>query len=140
MQRVAAEDLAAPLQLLEESLRDGLPVSREFTEQLREELRKGETELLAVYSGENVVGVLMLSYRLNVAAGGSFASIEELHVSPNYQSQGIGSVLLDAAGERCRANGVSYIEVQAEGEIPGFYVALGYEKEETEVLSRAYPL
>lgn len=140
MQRVAAEDLAAPLRLLEESLRDGLPVSREFTEQLREELRKGEIELLALCSEENVVGVLILSYRLNVAGGGSFASIEELHVSPNYRGQGIGSALLDAAGERCRANGVSYIEVQAEGDALGFYAALGYEREEVEVLSRSYPL
>ena len=137
---MAAQDLAAPLKLLEESLRDGLPVSREFTEQLREELRKGEIELLAVYSGENVVGVLMLSYRLNVAAGGHFASIEELHVSPNYRGQGIGSALLDTAGERCRANGVSYIEAQAEGEAAGFYAALGYEREEVEVLSRSYAL
>ena len=141
MERVSPEDLAAPLHLLEESLRAGDPVSTGFIEQLREKMQKGETVLLAAYSEERVLGVLMLDHRLNVAAGGRFASIEELHVRPEARRRGVGRALLDAAGEHRRAHGVSYIEVQAEGEAIVFYAALGYEREGgVEVLSRSYLL
>ncbi|MGI9048183.1 MAG: GNAT family N-acetyltransferase [Rubrobacteraceae bacterium] len=144
---MSVEDRIPPLKLLEESLRGGTPVPPDFTKKLRESARKGETVLLAAYlgekgeKGENVVGVLVLAYRLNIAAGGCFASIEELHVSPEARSQGVGRALLNAAAEHWSTHGVSYVEVQAEGEAAGFYAALGYEREEgVEVLSRSYPL
>ena len=141
MERAKPESLAAPLNLLYESLRDGEPASPEFAENLSEVVRSGEIELLAAYSEESVVGVLVLAYRLNVAAGGRFASVEELHVRPEARRRGVGRALLDAAARDCRTRGVSYVEVQAEGEATGFYSALGYEREEElEVLSRSYPL
>ena len=113
---------------------------REFAEQLREEVRKGETALFTAYAGESAVGVLVLAYRLNLAAGGRFASIEELHVRTEFRGRGLGRALMDAAARDCRACGVSYVEVQAEGDAVGFYAALGYEREGVEVLSRSYPL
>ena len=98
--------------------------------------------MLAASEGTGrVVGVALLSFGLNVSAGGPFASIEELQVVPGARRRGVGRALLAAVEERCVARGVSYVEVQTDDEAAPFYEAAGYEREEgVLVLSCGLPL
>ena len=136
---ISTIDLAEPLVLLEESLRDGEPVPEALVEKLRRSVEAGDTEVLAARTEDRTVGVAVLAYRLNISAGGSFASVEDLYVRPEARRQGVGTALLTAADERCAARGVSYVEIQVEDEpAEAFYKALGYEAEtDTRVLSRS---
>jgi ribosomal protein S18 acetylase RimI-like enzyme len=137
-----ASDLAEPLSLLETSLRDGEPVPEAFVEKLRGHVRSGNMDVLAARSEGRTLGVVILAYRPNIAAGALFASIEDLYVSPEARRQGMGQALLAAADERCRARKISYVEVQVEDETArSFYTSLGYEPEQTvSVLSRSLPI
>ena len=139
---VPATGLAAPLALLEESLRDGEPVPKRFADHLRKAVEAGDIEMLAARTEDRILGVVVLAYRLNVSAGGLFASIEDLYVRPEARRQGVGRALLEAANERCVARGVSYVEVQVEDDdAEAFYTAFGYERElGALVLSRSLPI
>ena len=142
MRLVTPDRLAEGLALLEEALREGEPVSTPFVEELRGAVERGDLEMLAArQEAGRVVGVVLLSYGLNISAGGPFASIEELHVRPGVRRRGVGRTLLAAVEERCEKRGVSYVEVQTDDEAMAFYEALGYEREEgVLVLSRGLPL
>jgi GNAT superfamily N-acetyltransferase len=135
-------ELAEPLSLLEESLREGEPVPEDFAESLREAAKTGAVEVLAARAEGRAVGVAVLSYRLSISAAGLLASIEDLYVRPDSRRQGMGRALLEAVEERCASRGVSYVEVQVEDEgAAAFYSAMGYEEEPgVRVLSRSYSL
>jgi ribosomal protein S18 acetylase RimI-like enzyme len=139
---VPPDRLAEGLALLEEALREGEPVSAPFVEKLSCAVARGDLEMLAARDeAGRVVGVVLLSYGLNVSAGGPFASIEELHVRSGARHQGVGRTLLAAVEERCAARGISYVEVQTDDEAVAFYETLGYEREEgVLLLSRGLPL
>lgn len=139
---IPAPDLVEPLALLEESLRDGKPIPEAFAERLRAAVEAGDIEMLAARKEGEIVGVAVLAYRLNVSAGGLFASIEDLYVRPEARRQREGDHLLEAAEERCAARGISYVEVQVEDdEAEAFYNARGYEPETgVRVLSRSLTL
>ena len=139
---VLASDLAAPLALLEESLRDGEPVPRAFAENLRKSVEAGDIELLTALSENQILGVAVLAYRPNISSGAPFASIEDLYVRPEARLKGIGRTLLTAADERCTARGISYVEVQVDDQTTeAFYKTLGYEMEEgVRVLSLSLPI
>jgi GNAT superfamily N-acetyltransferase len=127
---VPVTGLAGPLALLEEALRDSEPVPEHFADRLRRAVEAGEIEILAARTEEQILGVAVIAYRLNVSAGGLFASIEDLYVRPEARRQSIGRTLLQAADERCARHGISYIEVQVEErKAETFYAALGYEPE-----------
>jgi GNAT superfamily N-acetyltransferase len=130
------------LRLLEESLRDGEPLSEEFISRMSRLVETGDAEILAARKDGRAVGVLVLAFRPNVSLGGLFASIEELFVEPDERRRGVGGKLLEAVEERCRRRGVSYVEVHAEEDgAMVFYEKLGYEEErEVRVLSRSYTL
>ena len=97
--------------------------------------------MLAAREEGAVVGVVLLSYGLNVSAGGPFASIEEFQVRREARRRGVGRALLAAVEERCAVRGVSYVEVQTDEWAAAFYEATGYEREEgVFVLSRTLPL
>ena len=135
------EDLAAPLELLEECLRDAEPVPEAFAGRLRAAVEAGTLEVLTARMGDRVVGVAVLSYRLSVSTGGLFASIEDLHVRSEARRRGVGRALLETVGVRCAARGVSYVEVQTDDEAASFYASLRYELEPgVLVLSRTYAL
>ena len=135
-------ELAEPLRLLEEYLREGEPVPEDFAETLREAAETGAVEVLAARAEGRVVGVAVLAYRLSISAAGLFASIEDLYVRPDARRQGIGQALLEAVKERCASRGVSYVEAQVEDEgAAAFYSAIGYEPEPgVWVFSRSYDL
>jgi GNAT superfamily N-acetyltransferase len=138
---VRAPDLAEPLAILEESLRDGEPVPEGLAEILRRSVEAGDIEVLAARTRDQILGVAVLAYRPNISAGGLFASIEDLHVRPEARRQGVGQALLSAADERCAAHGISYVEVQVEDQVAGsFYTACGYGPEGVRVLSRSLPI
>jgi GNAT superfamily N-acetyltransferase len=136
---VSAPDLAEPLSLLEESLRDGEPIPEAFAIRLRKSIEPGDIEVLAARTKDRTLGVAILAYRLTISAGGLFASIEDLYVRPEARRQGVGKALLKAADERCAAHGISCVEVQVEDEeAAAFYTALCFGPEEgVRVLSRS---
>jgi GNAT superfamily N-acetyltransferase len=138
---VPATGLARPLALLEEALRDGDPVPEDFADRLRKAVEAGDLEVLAARAEDQLLGVALLAYRLNVSAGGLFASVEELYVRPEARRRGVGHALLQAADERCEERGISYVEAQVEGkEAELFYAAVGYKPETgVRVLSRSLP-
>jgi GNAT superfamily N-acetyltransferase len=131
--------LAEPLSLLEEFLRDREPVPPPFVEQLVRAVERGDLEVLAAWADGGIVGVIVLAFRPSISLGAHFVSIEDLYVSPDARRRGAGRALLEAVGERCKEQGVSYVEVQTDDEAAPFYEALGYETEEdVRVLSRSY--
>ncbi len=130
VRQIRGAELAEPVRLLEESLRDGEPVPDDFAEALRKAVESGELEVLAARAEGRVVGVVLLAYHLSVSAAGLFASIEDLYVRPAARRQGIGRALLEAVERRCVSRGVSYVEAQVEDrEAAAFYSVLGYEEE-----------
>lgn len=125
----APDDLAEPLKLLEEALRDGESVSEAFAERVERAVEEGDLEFLAARSGGRLVGVAVIAFRPNVSAGALFASVEELYVEPEARRRSVGRALLEAVEKRCRERGVSYVEVQTGDEAAAFYEACGYELE-----------
>ena len=137
----APDELAEPLSLLEESLRNGEPVPSPFAGRLARAVEGGDLEVLAARSDGLVVGVAVVSLRPNVSLGAVFASIEDFYVKPEARRRGVGRALLGAVEDLCRARGVSYVEVQTDEEAAAFYEASGYETEaDVRVLSRSYSL
>ena len=134
--------LAEPLALLEEALRDGDPVPEDFADRLRKAVEAGDVEVLAARAEDQLLGVALLAYRLNVSAGGLFASVEDLYVRPEARRRGVGRALLQAADERSEERGISYVEAQVEEkEAELSYAAVGYEPETgVRVLSRSLPI
>ena len=134
--------LAEPLALLEEALRDGDPVPEYFADRLRKAVEAGDVEVLAARAEDQILGVALLAYRLNVSAGGLFASVEDLYVRPEARRRGVGRAMLKAVDELCAERGISYVEAQVEEkEAELFYAALGYEPETgVRVLSRSLPI
>ena len=140
--QVDATDLAESLVLLEEAVRDRDPIPRDLAHRLRMAIEAGDVEVLAARAEDQILGVVLLAYRLSVSAGGLFASVEDLYVRPVARRQGIGRALLKAVVELCAERGISYVEVQVEEEVAEqFYAALGYEPEMgVRVLSRSLPI
>lgn len=139
---VSGGGIREPFLLLENSLRDGEPLSDEFVSRIVRLVGSGDMEILAARDNGRAVGVLVLAFRPNVSLGGDFASIEELYVEPDARRRSIGRKLLEAVPERCRERGVSYVEAHVEeDEAMAFYARLGYEKEGgVQVFSRSYPI
>ena len=140
--QVDATDLAESLVLLEEAVRDGDPIPKDLADRLRKAIEAGDVEVLAARAEDQILGVVLLVYRLSVSAGGLFASVEDLYVRPVARRQGIGRALLKAVDELCAERGISYVEVQVEEEVAEqFYAALGYEPEMgVRVLSHSLPI
>ncbi len=139
---VPATDLAELLGFLEEALRDGEPVPEHFVDRLRKAVEAGDLVVLAARVEDRMLGVALLAYRLNVSAGGRFASVEDLYVRPEARRWGVGRALLETVDDLCARSGVSYVEVQVEErEAELFYAAQGYEPETgVRVLSRSLPI
>lgn len=117
VESATGRELDAPLRLLEESLREGEPLPEEFVARFRRAVEAGDYEVLVARDGNEAVGVVVLSYRLSVSAGGWFVSVEELYVRPGARRRGMGRALLGATAERCARWGVSYVEAQVIDEV-----------------------
>jgi GNAT superfamily N-acetyltransferase len=127
----APDQLDGPLSLLEEFLREGEPVPLSFAGQLARAVEAGDIEVLAarMEMEGRPAGAALLAFRPSISAGALIASIEDLYVRPDARCTGVGRALLEAVAERCRARGVSYVEVQTDDEAVPFYKASGYQPE-----------
>ena len=114
----------------------------DFAGRLRKAVEAGDVEVLAARAEDQILGVALLAYRLNVSAGERFASVEDLYVRPEARRRGVGRALLEAVDELCAERGISYVEAQVEEkEAEQFYAALHYEPEAgVRVLSRSLPI
>ena len=72
--------------------------------------------LLALDDDEDVVGVLTLVETIAIYAGGKIGVLNELYVVPEYRSEGVGKILLDAAKDLGEQRGWVRLEVTTPGE------------------------
>lgn len=72
--------------------------------------------LLALDDDGDVVGVLTLAETLSLYAGGYIGVINELYVVPNYRSEGVGKILLDAAKSLAEERDWKRLEVTTPGD------------------------
>lgn len=138
---MSGDALGEPLRLLAGFLREGEPLPEEFLSRLRAAVDGGYLEVFSARLEGRTVGALTLAFRPSIAAGGLFASIEDLYVEPGTRRRGVGAALLERVAGRCGERNISYVEVQVEDEeAVEFYAALGFEEDVARVLSRSYPL
>lgn len=71
--------------------------------------------LLALDDDDDPVGVLTIVETLSLYAGGYIGVINELYVMPDYRSEGVGKMLLDAAKNLAEERGWERLEVTTPG-------------------------
>lgn len=138
------DNLIRPLRIFEAALQEGKLLSDEARKQIRSEIESGRLEILVACDADHpeyTLGAVAVAYRVSFSTGEPFASIEEIHVRPEAQGQGVGRALMQAVKKRCLTKNISYVEVQTTGEAADFYAALGYDEEvEVRIMSCSYPL
>ena len=72
--------------------------------------------LLALDDDGDAVGVLTIAETLSLYAGGYIGVLNELYVVPNYRSEGVGKILLDAAKALAEERGWKRLEVTTPGD------------------------
>ena len=77
---------------------------------------EAHTALLALDEDRGPAGVITLVESVALFAGGKIGVINELYVVPEYRSQGVGKMLIDAAKDLARANGWRRLEVTTPGQ------------------------
>lgn len=75
-----------------------------------------ETILAFEEDADEPVGVITLSETLSLYAGGTIGVINELFVMPDYRSEGVGKMLLDAVKELGNDRGWKRLEVTTPGD------------------------
>lgn len=65
---------------------------------------------------DEIVGVVTLAETLSLYAGGRIGVLNELYVVPEYRSDGVGKILLDAAKELGEQRGWTRLEVTTPGD------------------------
>lgn len=86
----------------------------EFVE--RAEADDRHSTLLAFDDDGDAVGVLTIVETLSLSAGGYMGVLNELYVVPPYRSEGVGSILLDAAKSLGEQRGWTRLEVTTPGD------------------------
>ncbi len=72
--------------------------------------------LLATDDDGDIVGVLTIAETLSLYAGGYIGVLNELYVVPEYRSEGVGKMLLDAAKELAEDRNWKRLEVTTPGD------------------------
>lgn len=72
--------------------------------------------LLALDDDGDAVGVITIAESIALYAGGRIGVINELYVVPEYRSEGVGKLLLDAVKELAEQRGWVRIEVTTPGD------------------------
>ena len=98
--------------------------SQEFMDACREELSVSEhdiesLEIWVAVKGDEIAG--MLDIRLD----NSRCVLEALFIDPAIKGGGIGRKLFEKCEERCREEGVRFIEVDSDPEAQAFYEKMG---------------
>ena len=93
----------------------------------------GGGDAFAVLAGQPPIGVALVSLRPNVWFDGPVALLDELYVAPDLRGHGVGSALLRAVEDECRARGSLLLEVNVDGadaDARRFYERHGYRDRE----------
>ncbi|MHA6621373.1 GNAT family N-acetyltransferase [Pseudonocardia sp. DLS-67] len=100
---------------------------RTSAEQVVEDVRAGREELIALGSGDDLLGAVFLR-RGAKATMRHRADVVRLMVHPDLQGRGWGTALLDAAVARATAIGLEQLLLSARGgtTLPEFYVEQGW--------------
>lgn len=96
------------------------------------------SSVLIAEAGGEVVGKLelFLAWKSN---HGRFGVIRRFVVAEGWRGKGVGTVLLQAATERCRADGCSFVELTVDVTNPeahAFYKRSGFTEDRVEVIMR----
>jgi len=89
--------------------------------------------LLVAEEAGQVIGMVSLLYTVSTALGARVALLEDMAVAPEARNGGFGSVLLDAAIARARADGCRRITLLTDGantEAQRFYERAGFSASE----------
>jgi GNAT superfamily N-acetyltransferase len=89
----------------------------------------GSSGALALLAGSPPSGVAVLTLRPSVWSPRLVAMLDELYVVPAERGRGIGTALLKAAEQECRARNVERLEINVDGEDTDarrFYERHGY--------------
>ena len=80
--------------------------------------------------GEQVLGVVTVSYNLTIRYGGEYCTLEELIVDPATRGRNVGGMLVEAAVSAARQRGCAemdlYLSARTEGNRP-FYEKYGFQ-------------
>lgn len=124
------------LDLVHKLLRELQGESDEFAgvdkEKMLRELRKNEARFnafAAINARNEYVGILTLVETFAIYAGGNYGVIDEMYVAPEYRSQGVGKMLLDAAKEYARRKNWLRLDVTAPPEEEWRRTVKFYERE-----------
>ena len=92
---------------------------------IRDLLRLFPQECFVAEQAGGILGFILCS-----SLAGLRTTIEEFAVRPSCQQQGVGRKLLDHVTDRCRAQGLPYLELIANVEAPayGFYRREGFDE------------
>jgi ribosomal protein S18 acetylase RimI-like enzyme len=86
--------------------------------------------LIVAVQGEQVVGVMQLTFIPNLTYGGSWrAQVEGVRVAASQRSQGVGRALLQWAIDRAQERGCRLVQLTTDKSRPGalrFYESLGF--------------
>lgn len=96
------------------------------------------SSVLIAEAGGEVVGKLelFLAWKSN---HGRFGVIRRFVVAEGWRGKGVGAVLLEAAAERCRADGCAFVELTVDVTNPeahAFYKRSGFGEDRVEVIMR----
>lgn len=72
--------------------------------------------LLALDKDDDVVGIMTVVECLSISAGGKYGVINELYVTPEYRSEGVGKMLLDEVKELAENRGWKRLELTTPGD------------------------
>lgn len=86
---------------------------------------EGRTAVLVAESGAAIVGYCLVTMTSLLYTNGLSAQLQEIVVDENTRAQGVGTALVHAVEELCRARGVTQLTV-ASRRAGGFYDRLGY--------------
>ncbi len=82
-------------------------------EALREAIADDRSVILVAEEGEEPVGLCSAYLELNSVRYGLRCWVEDLAVSPEHRSEGVGKALLDAAKDWARERGATHLELDS---------------------------
>ena len=89
-------------------------------------------DLLVAEQGGELAGYLVITWGWGIESGGAEALIDEMYVSPDFRSQGVGTLLMTEAQSRASSRDVKVIFLETEQNNPEsreLYDRLGFEIE-----------
>jgi GNAT superfamily N-acetyltransferase len=88
--------------------------------------------VLALDDDDDAIGILTIVECLSISAGGKYGVINELYVTPEYRSEGVGKMLVDEAKALAEMRGWRRLEVTTPGDTFDktlrFYEREGFDK------------